>query len=149
MASKSNENELRRLSLEMQALEQAADTLQSRINMINTVSTDLTYATIALNGLGKENQNSEILVPVGGSSYIRVRLEDPNKVIVGLGAGVSAEKTREEAEQIIKKRQEDVNKTRLALQQQFTQVASKIGDDREKFEALVAVMREGKASENV
>ena len=148
MASK-NEEEFRRLNLELRLLEQTAETLQSRMNMINAAATDLRYAQTTLEGLDKENEKSELLVPVGGTSYIRARLDSPNQVIVGMGAGVSVEKTREEAKGIIKKRLEDLEKARASVQQQFAQVAEKINQDREKAEALVAAAREGKTQEDV
>lgn len=143
MASKSEE-ELRRLTVEMRLLEQTAEALQSRANMINAVTTDLSYARMTLEGLEKESEKSELLVPIGGTSYVRARLENPDKIIVGMGAGVSVEKTREEAKEIIKKRLEDLEKTRASIQQQFAHVAEKINLDREKADALVATMREGK-----
>lgn len=148
MASKSEE-ELRRLTVEMRLLEQTAEALQSRANMINAVTTDLSYARMTLEGLEKESEKSELLVPIGGTSYVRARLENPDKIIVGMGAGVSVEKTREEAKEIIKKRLEDLEKTRASIQQQFAQVAEKINLDREKADALVATMREGKPQQNV
>lgn len=148
LASK-NEEEFRRLNLELRLLEQTAETLQSRMNMINAAATDLRYAQTTLDGLEKENEKSEILVPVGGTSYIRARLDNPNQVIVGMGAGVSVEKTREEAKAIIKKRLEDLEKARASVQQQFAQVAEKINQDREKAEALVTAAREGKTQQDV
>jgi prefoldin alpha subunit len=128
----------------MRLLEQTAEALQSRANMINAVTTDLSYARMTLEGLEKESEKSELLVPIGGTSYVRARLENPDKIIVSMGAGVSVEKTREEAKEIIKKRLEDLDKTRTSIQQQFAQVAEKINMDKEKADALVATMREGK-----
>jgi len=143
------EEELRRLSVELRLLEQTAEAIQSRVNMVNTVITDLTYAAMTLDGLEKEKENSELLVPIGGSSYVRAKLANPDKVIVGMGAGVSVEKTFPEAKEIVKKRLEDLEKTRMSLQHQFTQVADKTSEDREKFEDLLAKLREEKASKNV
>ena len=148
MASKSEE-ELRKLSVEIRFLEQTAETIQSRINAVNAVITDLTYASMTLEGLEKEKENTELLVPIGGNSYIKARLENPDKVIVGMGAGISIEKTLQEAKEIIKKRLENLERTRNSLQQQLAQVAERIEEDREKFETLIAELRERKASENV
>jgi prefoldin alpha subunit len=148
LASKAEE-ELRRLNIEMRLLEQTAEAVQSRVNMINAVITDLTYATMALEGLEKEKENTELLVPVGGNSFVKARLENVDKLIVGIGAGVSVEKTLPETKEIIKKRMEELEKSRMSLQQQFSQVVDKINEDRSKFEALVAQVREGKAQENV
>ena len=144
-----NEEELRRLGVELRFFEQTAEAIQSRISMVNAVITDLTMASMALEGLEKEKENSELLVPIGGSSYIKTRLENPDRIIVGMGAGVSVEKTLQEAKEIVKKRLESLEKTRISLQQQFAQVAEKIGEGREKFEGLVAKLREEKTPKNV
>jgi len=148
LASKSEE-ELRKLSVELRILEQTAEAIQSRISMVNAVTTDLTLASMTLEGLEKEKENSELLAPIGGSSYIKARLENPDKVIVGMGAGVSVEKTLQEAKEIIKKRLENLEKPRMSLQQQLAQVAGRISEDREKLERLVAELREGKVPKNV
>lgn len=148
MASKVEE-ELRKLSFEVRILQGEAEALQSRINMVNAVVTDLTYANTTLDGLGKRKEDAELLVPIGGSSYIKARLQDPDKVIVGMGAGVSVEKTLQEAKEIVRKRLEDLEKTRASLQQRFAQVAQRINEDRAKLEELAAELRKGKPSKNV
>ncbi len=145
MASKVEE-ELRRLSIEIRFLEETAQALQSRMNMVNAVIQDLTYANITLESLGKNELGSELLVPIGGNSYIKAKLDDPDKLIVGMGAGISVEKTSQEAKGIVKKRLEDLGKTRVSLQQRFAQVAQKINEDRGKFEELAAELRKGKPS---
>jgi len=104
---------------------------------------------MTLEGLEKEKENSELLVPIGGNSYIRAKLENPDKIVVGMGAGVSVEKTLQEAKEIVKKRLENLEKTRMSLQQQFAQVAEKINEDREKFEKLVAELRGETAQKDV
>jgi prefoldin alpha subunit len=148
LASK-GEEELQKLGIEMRLLEQTAEALQSRMTMVNTAANDLLYAQATLQGLEKEAEKSEILVPIGGTSYIRAKLDNIDQVIVGMGAGVSVEKTREEAKEIIKKRLEDLDKTRKSIQQQYTQVAERINLDRERAEALIAAAKERKSQENV
>ena len=143
------EEELRKLSVEMRILEQTAETLQSRINMVNAAITDLTYASKTLEGLEKEKEKSELLIPIGGSSYIRAKLENPDKVIVGMGAGVSVEKTLQEAKEILKKRMDDLEKARASLQQQFSQVANRMNQDKERFDMLANELRKGKTPRNV
>ena len=103
-----SEEELRRLSMEMRYLEQTADALQQRINMVNAAITDISYANMTLDGIEKEKENSELLVPIGGSSYVKVKLADPNKVIIGMGAGVSIEKTLAEAKAALKERLDEL-----------------------------------------
>ena len=137
------EEELRKLSLEMRYLEQTAETLQQRISMVNAAISDLTYANLTLDGIEKEKENAELLVPIGGSAYVKAKLADTNKVIVGLGAGVSIEKTLLEAKTTLKERLNELEKTMNAAQQQFTQVADRMNKGRSRLETLLAP-REGK-----
>ena len=139
------EEELRRLSVEMRYLEQTAETLQQRISMVNAAMTDLTYANMSLESMEKEKENAELLVPIGGSSHIKVKLASPDKVVVGIGAGVSIEKTLPEAKAIVKERLGELEKAGRAAQQQFAQVAERINAGRSRMESLLATVREGKA----
>ena len=139
------EEELRKLSVEMRFLEQTAETLQQRISMVNAAIADLTYANMALEGIEKEKENAELLVPIGGSSYIKVKLASPDKVVIGMGAGVSIEKTLPEAKAIVKKRRDELEKTMRSAQQQFAQVAERINAGRNRLESLITTVREGKA----
>jgi prefoldin alpha subunit len=138
------EEEFRKLSVEMRYLEQTAETLQQRISMVSAAITDLTYANMTLDGIEKEKENSELLVPIGGSSYVKVKLADSSKVVVGIGAGVSVEKTLQEAKTVLKERLDELEKTLNSAQQQFTQVAERINSGRSRLEALLSSARERK-----
>jgi prefoldin alpha subunit len=138
-----SEEELRRLSMEMRYLEQTADALQQRISMVNAALTDINYANMTLDGMEKEKENSEMLIPIGGSSYVKVKLADTNKVIIGLGSGVSVEKTLPEAKAALKERLDELEKTMHAAQQQFSQVAERINSGRSRLESMLST-REGK-----
>jgi prefoldin alpha subunit len=138
------EDELRRLSVEMRYLEQTAEALQQRISMVNAAITDLTYANATLDGIEKEKENAEMLVPIGGSSYVKVKLADSNKIIVGMGAGVSVEKTLTEAKVTLKERLDDLEKTMNSAQQQFSQIAERINTGRDRLETMLAGARERK-----
>jgi prefoldin alpha subunit len=138
------DDELRRLSVEMRYLEQTAEALQQRISMVNAAITDLTYANLTLDGIEKEKENAELLVPIGGSSYVKVKIADTNKVIVGVGAGVSVEKTLADAKVTLKERLDELEKTMNSAQQQFQQVAERINSGRGRLESLLATAREGK-----
>jgi prefoldin alpha subunit len=140
------EEELRRLSVEMRYLEQTAEALQQRIQMVNAALTDLTYANATLDGIETEKENVEMLVPIGGSSYVKVKLADSNKIIVGMGSGVSIEKTLAEAKADLKERLDELEKTMNSAQQQFRQVAERINTGRGRLESLLAEAREGSHS---
>ena len=138
-----SEEELRKLSVEMRYLEQTAETLQQRIGMVNAAISDLTFASMTLEGMEKEKENAEVLVPIGGNAYVKAKLADTNTIIVGMGAGVSIEKTLTEAKATLKERLDELVKTMNSAQQQFNQVAERINSGRGRLETLLSG-REGK-----
>ena len=144
-----DEDELRKLSVEMQYLEQTADTLQQRLQMLNAAITDLSYANMTLEGLEKEKENAEMLVPIGGSSYVKMKLASSDKVVIGLGAGVSVEKTLPEAKTMLKERLDELGKSAEAAQNQFAQIAERINTGRTRLQTLLSSAREEKAAGNV
>jgi len=137
------EQELRKLNTELRYYEQTAEAMQQRINMLNATLTDLTYANMTLDSIQKEKENAEMMVPIGGSSYINVKLTKPDIVVVGMGSGVSIEKTLSEAKDIMKQRLDDVEKTRTQMQQQFTQTLERINQNRTRMESLLSTIRQG------
>ncbi len=150
MASKGKEEEeLRQLSVEMRLLEQAADTLQQRMSMLNAAITDLSYASMTLEGVEKEKEDVEVLVPIGGGSYVKTNLGNPDKVVVSLGSGVSVEKPLAEAKTILKERLDELQKSAVAAQQQFSQIADRINTGRNRLETLLSSVREEKPVGNV
>ena len=142
-AQNSQEEELRKLSVEVRLLEQTAESLQQRINMMNAALTDLAYANMTLDGIKKEKDNVELLVPIGGSSYIKVRLANVDTVIVGMGAGVSIEKTLPEAKTIVNERLGELQKTMNSAQQQVAQIVDRINSGRKRLETMLGSARAG------
>jgi prefoldin alpha subunit len=145
----SEEETFRRLAVELRILEGTAEALQSRVNLVNAALTELRFAGMTLEGLGKEKKDAPLFVPIGGGSYIKAKLESADKVIVGIGADVTVERTIKEAIENLGDRIAELEKTRTTLGQQFVQVVEKIQDGRARLEELTAKLREGERAENV
>lgn len=146
----SEDEKFRRLAVELRILEGTAETIQSRINIVNSALTELSISNMTLEGIEKEKQNSSLLVPIGGGSYIKAKLENADTVIVGIGAGVATERTINEAKENVRKRIADVEKTRAALQQQLTQTIQRLQEGREELQEFTAKLsKRGEKTEGV
>jgi prefoldin alpha subunit len=131
----------RKLIVELRILENTAANLQTRMNFINGALTELMYAQMTLIGVEKEKSDASLFMPIGGGSYVKAKLESTEKVIVGIGAGVSIEKGMTEAKQNVQDRITGLQKTRVSLQQQLVQVVNKIQEDRERLQELDVKLR--------
>jgi prefoldin alpha subunit len=139
-----NEDVLRRLVIELQILQETADNIQSRIGMTNAAINELQIAHNTLEGIKKEKNGSSLLMPIGGGSYIKSKLEDSKKLIVGIGANVAVEKNIGEAQEAFQTRLLRLDKVRGSLQQQLEEIATKITNTRTQFQTLSEQLQEGK-----
>ena len=137
----SSEEEMRRLLVELRILEGTAEALQSRINLVNAAFAELNMAKRTLEGVGKENPEAPVFVPIGGGSYIKAKLTDVDKVVYGVGAGIAIEKSLEEAKQGVDERIAELERTRRSLEQQLSQVARRIQENRDRLQELTAEYR--------
>jgi len=131
-----DEQELQRLMVELRVLEGTIESLRSRISLVAATLNDLNLANMTLEGIEKEKVDSSIYVPIGGGSYIKARLESTDKIIYGVGAGVSIEKTIEEVKESTSNRISQLNKTRQSLEQQLSQVLNKVDEDQNRLREL-------------
>jgi prefoldin alpha subunit len=145
----SNQETFRKLVVESRFLEEAVIELQSRINMTNAALAELRVSSMTLEGLEKENKNTQLFVPIGGGSYVKARLETAKKVIVGIGADVAVEKSVKETKEELQTRIAELEKTKDSLGQQFNQVAEKIQENRRQLESISTKLREGEKASSV
>jgi len=145
----SDEETLRRLVVELRILEGTAEALQARLNLVSAALTELNIAKMTLEGVEKERGEAPLFVPIGGGSYVQAKLASSDKVILGIGAGVSVEKTVAEAKETVGIRIADFEKTRLTLQQQLVQVVDRIQEGRAKFQELTAKISEAERQADV
>ena len=139
-----NEDVLRRLVLDLQILQETADTIQSRIGLTNAAINELQIAYNTLEGIKKEKKGSSLLMPIGGGSYVKSKLEDSKKLIVGIGANVAVEKNMGEAQEAFQTRLLRLEKVRDSLQQQLDEIVTKITNTRTQFQTLSEQFQEGK-----
>ena len=129
-------NDLRRIYVEYRILEDTARILQARLELLNTALNDVILASTTLKGLKEVEGDGEALVPVGGGSFIRVKLTEVDKAIVGVGAGVCIEKGLDEAIHDFRGRQGDIERMIASLQEQLSKVLNEMEERRKALAAL-------------
>ncbi len=138
--STSTEDEIRRLMVELRILESTAEYLQARINFVNTALTELNLANMSLEGIEKKESNL-IFVPIGGGSYVKARLEETDKIVYGVGAGIAIEKTIKDAKEDIAVRIAELNKTKSALERQLNQVLIRLQEGQNRLQELATTLK--------
>ncbi len=141
MTAPSREDQLRRLIVEQQLMEDSAETLQQRLQILQTAIADLLVAKTSIEALKESEKGDPILVPTGGGTYVNANLGDLNNLIVNIGADVAIEMGLEEAEKDISGRLEDVEKASRSVQQQLGQILAQMEIHRDRINRLGAELR--------
>jgi prefoldin alpha subunit len=139
-----DEETIRRLIVELQVLQGTAESLQSRIGLTNAAINDLQIAAETIEGLKEEKEGSQLLVPIGGGSYLKAKVEDSERLIVGLGANIAAEKSVGEAKDGFETRILRLEKMRNGLQKQLEETFTRVNNTRNQIQILSERLREGK-----
>jgi len=131
------EDVVRQLAAEIRVLEGSIGLLQSRLDIVRAAINEVTLAHNTLEGVKKIRNGESTLVPVGAGSYIRMRLDDSKKLVMGIGAGVAVEKDVESSVTELKGRIEELDKARTSLQQQLEQTGARYQQDRDALEDIL------------
>jgi prefoldin alpha subunit len=123
--------------MQLRVFEGSARALQARLEMVNAALNEFSLASTTLEGVKTQKSDEDALIPVGGGSYVRVKLSDISKIVMGVGAGVVVEKPIQDSINEIKERIADFDKARTSLQEQLNQALYRIEENREKLGELV------------
>ena len=140
MASKkvpADDEDFQKSLVQLRVYEGSARALQARLEIVNAALNEFSLASTTLEGVKTQKTDEDALIPVGGGSYVRVRLSDISKIVMGVGAGVAVEKPIEDSVSEIKERIADLDKARTSLQEQLSQALFRIEENRERLGELV------------
>jgi prefoldin alpha subunit len=122
-----NEEQIRELISRIQVNQQRMEALQQQANLVQMSLNDLDNALKALATLDGKGEGQELLVPIGAGSFVHAKMADPDKVIIGLGAGVSVEKSFSDSKGIIQSRRTELEKVLLETSGVMEQVGAELG----------------------
>lgn len=116
---------------QMNSLEMQSSYLQAAI-------ADYSKAKITLEQLSNLDTGTEILLPIGGSTYIDATAKNTSKVIFDIGGGIVTEKTSDDAIKKIDKRVEDLQKTQEKLLTMMQNLQNEAAEVSAKAQKLLA-----------
>lgn len=142
LAPEKIEENLRKAVYELGSLEELAKDVQGRINMVDAVLREIGFSRLTTQGLESLKENDEIMVPIGGGSYLLAKIADTSKVIVGVGANVAIEKTGKEALDYIDRQVDELGRSRSSLQEQLSQIVDRMEKLRTEAQQLSSSLEE-------
>ena len=124
------DNQMRQLLMDIRLLEGSARVLQSRLDIVTAALSETLTAISTLEGTKGRTADAETLVPIGSGSFVKTKLADVEKVIIGVGAGVCIEKPLDDSMKDLRLRSSELERARTTVTQQITQVLTQAEEAR-------------------
>jgi prefoldin alpha subunit len=118
-------------------LEGSAGALQSRLDIVRAAINEITLAHNTLDGFKSLQEGEDTLIPIGAGSYVRMKIADSKKLVMGIGAGAAIEKDVDSSVEELKGRLQELDKARNSIQQQLEQTLARYQQDRDALEELL------------
>jgi len=107
---KISEEEIREAVALLQQYQSRAEAYRQQLAMIELSVGECESAINALEQLEKVKAEKTTLVPIGAGAYVHATISQVDKILMNLGAGVSAEKDSSAARETLTKRKDDLTK---------------------------------------
>ena len=124
------DDQMRQMLVEIRFLENSARVLQSRLDIVTAALSETLTAISTLEGTRGRSIDTETLLPIGSGSFVKAKLADAQNIIIGVGAGVCIEKTLEDSMKDLRIRSSELEKARVSVTQQLSQVLNQVEDYR-------------------
>jgi prefoldin alpha subunit len=125
-----NEQELRQAMSALDLFRAQLESIAENQQLIQLSLEELGRAKETLSQYQKAIEGDELLVPIGGNSFVFAKVASNSKAIVGIGTGVSVEKPIEDAVKTMDDRAKELMDTmrkltdrRMALEEQANQLS--------------------------
>lgn len=126
------ESKYQQLLSEERVLEDQLNDMQTRIEIITAQIQEHVNASVTMSNL-KNEQGHDALIPIGAQIYIKGTINDTSKVLIGLGAGISVEKTAEQANADLEARVSNMQKLLASLRDEYAKIAEKVNNLRSQL----------------
>jgi prefoldin alpha subunit len=119
-----NEQELRQAMSALEVYRVQLQSIAENMQLIQMSQEELARARETLLQYKNAEAGSDILVPIGGNSFVFAKASDSSKAIVGIGTGISVEKSMDDAVRTMEERSNEL-----------TDSMRKLAERREALEA--------------
>jgi prefoldin alpha subunit len=133
-----NDEELQRYMALIEQYKQQMNQLEMQSQYLQAAVADYNKAKITLEQLSNAEAGTEMLLPIGGSTFINANAKDTSKVLFDIGGGIVTEKNSEDAIKNIDKRLEELQKTQEKLMEMIQNIQAEATETYAKAQKLLA-----------
>ena len=132
------DEELTNYMYQIEQYKEQLNQLDMQSQYLKAALLDYNKAKLTLENLKKTDKDVEILLPIGGGTFIDASAKKSTKVLVDIGSGLVSEKTYEDAIKKIDERFKDLEKTQEKLAQMIEQIQEEASEVSAKAQKIIS-----------
>lgn len=132
------DEELARYMALIENYKEQLNSLERQHQYLQAALTDYMKAKMTVEQLSKADDGADVLLPIGGSTFVNATAKSTSKVLFDLGGGIVAEKTSDEAIKKIDQRIENLQQTQEKLASMAQQLQTEAAEVSEKAQRLLS-----------
>lgn len=136
---KMNDEELRQAARTLDSYNQQLENISRQIRLLQASRDETVRASRTLEALADAKEGDEVLIPIGASSFVTVKVTDRKTAVVGIGNKISVDKEYSDAKDFMDRNSAEISdaiqKSVAAMQeiQQYTEdLAAAVQDEYRK-----------------
>ena len=136
---KKNDEELRQAARTLDSYNQQLENISRQIRLLQASRDETVRASRTLEALADAKEGDEVLIPIGASSFVTVKVTDKKTAVVGIGNKISVDKEYSDAKDFMDRNSAEISdaiqKSVAAMQeiQQYTEdLAAAVQDEYRK-----------------
>lgn len=136
-----NEQEMRQAMGAMEAYKAQLEAINEQGQLLQMSLEDYSRAKDTLEAVAKSKDGDEVLMPVGGSAYVYATVRRSDRVLVGVGSGVSMDRPTEEAITTVEARigelmdaMKKVSESRTVLESKMQQLSQMVQQEYQRMQ---------------
>jgi prefoldin alpha subunit len=131
------EEELSQYMYQIEQYKEQLNQLDIQSQYLQSAMLDYSKAKITLEKLDKLDKEVDMLVPIGGGTFLDSKVNNSSKVLIDIGMGYVIEKINQDAIKKIDKRIKELEKTQDRLNEIIEQVQNEVATVSAKAQELV------------
>ena len=91
-----NDDELRQMMALMENYRTRTEALSRQVQVLRSTLDEVNLANESIKALMAAKEGDEIMIPIGASSFMTVKVSSKKDIVTGIGSGISVEKSPED-----------------------------------------------------
>ncbi len=137
-----NDEELAKYMALIEQYKEQINSLEQQSSYIQAAIMDYNKAKITLENINDSKKDDDILVPIGGNTFIHAKTTDTSKVLFNVGAGIVTEKKSNDAIKKIDEKIEELQRSQDKVISLIENIQNQANEVSEKAQKLINEKKE-------